>query len=92
MSFATFMKTDMLTDRETLCTFKMEIDLHMMKILRMLVYHSWRTNEPSILFSISMDSGGIVKGENMSTKLEAGAGLNSYGPPFTPQTCNTKQN
>lgn len=91
MSFATFMKIDMLTDRETLCTFKMEIDFTYDENIKN-EYHSWRTNEPSILFSISMDSGGIVKGENMSTKLEAGAGLNSYGPPFTPQTCNTKQN
>lgn len=46
----------------------------------------WRTNEPSIRFSVNW--GGIVKEENGSLKLDAGAGLNSYGPPFTPQTWN----
>lgn len=50
--------------------------------------HSRRTNEPLILFS--MDWGGEFRG-NMSTKHEAGAGLNSYGAPLTPQTCDKRK-
>lgn len=47
---------------------------------------SCKTNEPSIRFSIDCWKGKF-KGESMSLKLEAGTGLNSYGPSFTPQTC-----
>lgn len=48
--------------------------------------HSCRTNEPSIL--LSRDGEGKPKGDNvlLLLKLEVGAGLNSYGPPFAPQT------
>lgn len=44
-------------------------------LLQVTSYHSCKTNEPSIFFS--MDSGGKFRGENMSLKLELGAGLNS---------------
>lgn len=48
--------------------------------------HSRKTNDPSILFSMDCRRGNLR--ENTSLKLEAGAGLNSYGPFLGPQTCN----
>lgn len=54
-------------------------------------FHSCKINEPSILLSMN-GGGGKFKGESVSLKHEVGAGLNSYGPSFCPQTCNQIEN